>query len=298
MGDNVPLRIYSVQRLSQSLGAISDELNLPGEDDVDSNTPTNTQAPLIETTQQEQQQPQSGKSKGKCSCRDADFSSPAREVETSQFLAVPTQESLIDERDLGDSTLKMLHRMEARMIAAERANAEKDAEIRSLTGRVLDLTKQLTAMMQQLFQDSPVEQAGGEGTGRNRRLMGPPPVPAPTPGQVRAQGLQPPAARSMHQQLQEGQQTHPGELMHPEAQQAPPAHSRTRSVAQQPPLMRSEMCQVPQQPHHQQQQQQQQQPQQPAAPAKNKAWGKLPKVSYTGVTAVDCAAIADQIVGI
>ncbi|KAI8616563.1 hypothetical protein BC830DRAFT_1117429, partial [Chytriomyces sp. MP71] len=235
-----------------SLGAVGDELNLPGEDDVDSNTPTNTQVPLIKPTQQEQQQPQLGKSKGKRPRRDADFSSPVRDVETSQFSAVPTQVSLIDERDLGDSTLKMLHQMEARLIAAERANAEKDAEIRSLTGRVLDLTNQLTAIMQQMFQDSPVEQAGGEGTGRNRGLMGPLPVPAPTAGQ-------PPAVRSTRQQLQEGQQTRPGDSS---------SHSN------------------------------QQQPQQPAAPAKNKARGKLPKVSYAAVMAVDCAAIADWIVGI
>ncbi|KAI8610906.1 hypothetical protein BC830DRAFT_1172348 [Chytriomyces sp. MP71] len=191
------------------------------------------------------------KSKGKRPRRDADFSSPAREVETSQFSAVPTQVSLIDERDLGDSTLEMLHQMEARMIAAECANAEKDVEIRSLTGRVLDLTNRPTAMMQQLFQDSPVEQAGGR-------------------EQARARGLQPPAACSMRQQLQEGQQTRP------EARQTPPARSRTRLVARQPPLTCSETRQVPQQPQQQQQQQQQQQPQQPAAPAKNKAWGKLP----------------------
>ncbi|KAI8606956.1 hypothetical protein BC830DRAFT_1175871 [Chytriomyces sp. MP71] len=165
----------------------------------------------------------------------------------------PSAESIADKWDHSNSIEDTLRHLELQMIKAQHASkakeacflrtlSNKDDQIASVIAQVSELSSQLTAAMQQLFQDAPGEHHGCEDAGRDRQPAGPPPVPTPVAGQTSAHGLQP--------------------------QQSPPAAV------------------------HQQQKQLQ------PAPAKNKPWGKQPRMSYVVATAANKAAIANQIIGI
>ncbi|KAI8613938.1 hypothetical protein BC830DRAFT_1230132 [Chytriomyces sp. MP71] len=249
-------------------------------------------------TQQLQQSKVCCKSSGKCLHVEAGLSSPMKGTD-SQFSIPPSAESIADEWDHSNSFEDMLQFMELQMIGAQHASKAKEACflwtlskkndcISSLIVQVSELSSQLTAAMQRLFQDAPGELPGCKDAGRDRQPAGPPPVPTPVAGQTCARGLQPqqspPAAQSLHPLLQEGPYTqHEDNMTRADALPVTPVHPEPRPR----PLPQPHQPMV-----------HQQQPQLQPAPAKNKPWGKQPRMSYAAATAANKAAIANQIIEI
>ncbi|KAI8615549.1 hypothetical protein BC830DRAFT_1168534 [Chytriomyces sp. MP71] len=163
--------------------------------------------------------------------------------------------------------------MELQMIKAQRASeakearflrtlSKKDNQIVSLIMQVSELSSQLTAAMQWLFQDAPGEHRSHKNAGRD-------PVPTPITNPTHVRSLQP--------------------------QQLPPAVQSLYVLPVTPVRPEPRPPPLPQ-PHQPRVHQQQLQPQ--PAPAKNKPWGKQPRMSYTVALVANKAAIADWIIGI
>ncbi|KAI8614580.1 hypothetical protein BC830DRAFT_1169299 [Chytriomyces sp. MP71] len=190
-------------------------------------------APIVNElslTQQQQQSEVCGKSSRKCPHVEAGLSLPMMGTE-SQFSIPPSAESIADEQDHAQCVSKA---KEARFL---QTLSKKDNQIASLIAQVSELSSQITAAMQRLFQDAPGEHHSCEDAGRDRQPAGLPPVPTPVAGQTHARGLQPqqspPAARSSRQQLQEGPYTqHQDNMTRADALPVTPARPEPRP----PPL--------------------------------------------------------------
>ncbi|KAI8617702.1 hypothetical protein BC830DRAFT_1112517, partial [Chytriomyces sp. MP71] len=73
-----------------------------------------------------------------------------------------------------EDTLRRME-LEAKEARFLRTLSEKDDRIASLIAQVSELSSQLTAAMQRLFQDAPGERHGREDADRDRQPAGPPP---------------------------------------------------------------------------------------------------------------------------